>query len=125
MTPRPSRPRSAEATVRIGSVAAIPEVLRNLGVDPAEVLAEAGLETKLFADGDNTISCGIRGHLVGLRVAGTGCGHFGLLIGRRRGLEGLDRTASGERRLTAEPRTGFLKRAWVRFLSILPIEWLL
>ena len=41
------------------------------------------------------------------------------------GLEWLDRSPSGERRLTTEPGTGFLKRAWVRFLSILPIEWML
>jgi putative cardiolipin synthase len=41
------------------------------------------------------------------------------------GLEWTDRTSSGERRFTTEPGASFLKRAWVRFLSILPIEWLL
>ncbi len=41
------------------------------------------------------------------------------------GLEWIEHTPSGERRLTAEPGTGLLKRAWVRFLSILPIEWML
>ena len=41
------------------------------------------------------------------------------------GLEWIEQTPSGERRLTAEPGTGLLKRAWVRFLSILPIEWML
>jgi putative cardiolipin synthase len=40
-------------------------------------------------------------------------------------LEWVERSPSGERRLTAEPGTGILKRAWVRFLSILPIEWML
>jgi putative cardiolipin synthase len=41
------------------------------------------------------------------------------------GLEWIDRPSSGERRQTTEPGTGFLERAWVRFLSILPIEWML
>jgi len=41
------------------------------------------------------------------------------------GLEWTDRTPSGERRFTTEPGASFLKRAWVRFLSILPIEWML
>ncbi|HUL61360.1 MAG TPA: phospholipase D family protein [Anaeromyxobacteraceae bacterium] len=40
-------------------------------------------------------------------------------------LEWLDRDPPGERRLTVEPGTGFLERAWVRFLSILPIDWML
>jgi putative cardiolipin synthase len=31
----------------------------------------------------------------------------------------------GEDRFTAEPGTGLLKRLWIGFLSILPIEWLL
>jgi AraC-like DNA-binding protein len=70
-------------------VAAIPEVLRALGVNPAEVLAEAGLERSLFDDGDNTISYAARGHLFGLCVARTGCGHFGLLVGQRGGLSSL------------------------------------
>jgi cardiolipin synthase C len=41
------------------------------------------------------------------------------------GLEWTDRAPSGERRFTTEPGASFLKRAGVRFLSILPIEWLL
>jgi putative cardiolipin synthase len=40
-------------------------------------------------------------------------------------LEWLERGADGERRFTTEPATTLLQRAWVRFLSILPIEWLL
>ena len=42
------------------------------------------------------------------------------------GLEWMERSpAGGERRLTTEPGTSAAKRAMVRFLSILPIEWLL
>jgi len=40
-------------------------------------------------------------------------------------LEWLEREASGARRFSAEPGTGFVKRAWVRLLSRLPIDWML
>ena len=45
-----------EATVRIGLAAAVPAVLRSLGADPAEVVAEAGLYPELLDDPDNLIS---------------------------------------------------------------------
>jgi cardiolipin synthase C len=42
------------------------------------------------------------------------------------GLEWIERApAGGERRLTTEPRTSAAKRAMVRFLGVLPIEWML
>jgi putative cardiolipin synthase len=41
------------------------------------------------------------------------------------GLEWIERTAAGETRYTTEPGAGALRRAWIRFLSVLPIEWLL
>lgn len=40
-------------------------------------------------------------------------------------LEWLERSPAGERSLASEPGTTFIKRAWVRFLAILPIEWML
>jgi putative cardiolipin synthase len=43
--------------------------------------------------------------------------------GRR--LEWIERTPSGSRTYTAEPASGLLRRAMVRLLSILPVEWLL
>jgi hypothetical protein len=36
-----------EATARIGDAAAVPAVLRSLGADPAEVVAEAGFDLEL------------------------------------------------------------------------------
>ena len=41
------------------------------------------------------------------------------------GLEWIERSAAGETRLESEPDTGPLRRAWIRFLSLMPIEWLL
>ncbi len=75
-----------EATVRIGPVLAIPEVLRNLGADPAEVLHEAGFALDLFNDPENRISFVARGRLISHCVARTGCRHFGLLLGQQAGL---------------------------------------
>jgi putative cardiolipin synthase len=40
-------------------------------------------------------------------------------------LEWIDRTSAGVTRFDTEPDSGFLKRAWIQFLSALPIEWLL
>lgn len=77
---------SPEATVRIGPVLAIPEVLRNLGADPAEVLNEAGFKLDLFNDPENRISIVSRGRLISHCVARTGCRHFGLLLGQHAGL---------------------------------------
>jgi len=84
------RPRtdiaSQKATVRISSVLAIPEVLRSLGVDPDEVLAEEGLESTLFDSPDNRISQAARSRLLAHCAARTGCPHFGLLVGQQAGL---------------------------------------
>ena len=80
---------SREGTVRIGTVAALPAVLRDLGVDPNEVLTEAGLALKLFDDSDNVISYACRSHLLEACVAKTGCRHFGLLLGQQVGLSSL------------------------------------
>jgi putative cardiolipin synthase len=40
-------------------------------------------------------------------------------------LEWVSRDPPGEIRYSTEPDAGFLKRLWIRFLSVLPIEWLL
>jgi AraC-like DNA-binding protein len=78
-----------EATVRIGGTLAIPAVLRSLGADPAEVLAEAGFDLELFDDPDNLISYAARSRLISHCVARTGCHHFGLLLGQEGGLHSL------------------------------------
>jgi putative cardiolipin synthase len=40
-------------------------------------------------------------------------------------LEWIEQTSAGEKRYGTEPGAGFFKRAWIGFLSLLPIEWLL
>ena len=56
--------RQELATVRVSGFAGLPAVLRSLGVDPAEVLAEVGVELSLFDDPDNLIGYAARGRLI-------------------------------------------------------------
>jgi putative cardiolipin synthase len=41
------------------------------------------------------------------------------------GMEWIERGPEGETRYRSEPDTSGLRRLWVEFLSLLPIEWLL
>lgn len=75
-----------DATVRVGSVWVIPELLKEFGANPASVLLEAGLEPTIFDDRQNLISLAARGRLFDHCVKATGCRHFGLLVGQRGGL---------------------------------------
>lgn len=78
-----------DTKLRIGATIALPEVLRGLGADPAEVLAEAGFDLALFDNPDNRISFRERGRLLAHCVSRTGCQHFGLLVGQQAGLHSL------------------------------------
>jgi hypothetical protein len=82
-------PGSGEATARVGTIMAIPRVLRRLGVNPADVLADLHLEPGLFDNPDNLISYSARCRLLNQCVSRTGCNHFGLLIGQEEGLHSL------------------------------------
>jgi len=78
-----------DASVRIGAARAVPAVLRSLGANPAEVLAEAGLAPELFDNPDSRISFALRSRLFRHCVNRTGCQHFGLLVGQQAGLHSL------------------------------------
>jgi AraC-like DNA-binding protein len=75
--------------LRVGATMGLPEVLRSLGVNPRQVLSQAGFDAGLFDDPDNVISFTARGRLMAHCVARTGCQHFGLLVGQRGGLHSL------------------------------------
>ena len=89
MTRNSTDPVSPETALRIGATMALPAVLRSLGADPARMLAEVGLDAKLFDDPDNRISYVARNHLIAHCVARTGCPHLGLLIGQQNDLQSL------------------------------------
>ena len=84
--PRRNPPGS---TVRMGTAWAIPEILRSLGANPEEVLAELGLGLELFDDPDKRISFAAHNHIVAHCATRTGCRHFGLLVGQQDGLRTL------------------------------------
>jgi AraC-like DNA-binding protein len=81
--------QSEETTVRVGGALGITAVLRDLGVDPVEVLTDAGIDPALFDDPDNLITYRARGRLFTRSVLRTGCQHFGLMVGQRMNLESL------------------------------------
>ena len=73
-------------TVRIGSIRGLPEVLRKLGVDPAEVFEAVGVPRSVFDDGDNRLGYGQFARLVGEAERRSGCEHIGLLVGQSKRL---------------------------------------
>ena len=77
---------ATQATLRIGATMGVPEVLRHLDFDPAQVLSEVGLDLTLFDDPNNQISFLARGRMMAHCAARTGCPHFGLLVGQKAGL---------------------------------------
>lgn len=89
VTPLQMTRQLGDGTVRIGTTAAIPAVLRDLGVDPVEVFAQAKMDLELFSNPDNVISFSARGRLIQQCVTRTGCNHFGLLIGQKVGLPSM------------------------------------
>jgi AraC-like DNA-binding protein len=84
------RPRAAdEGEVRIGPVAAIPEVLRKFGVPPNGPFARAGVPLQAFTNPENRIAFEALGRLLDESAKATACDHFGLLVGERFELDGL------------------------------------
>ncbi len=84
-----TRKAETEATVRIGTAMAVPDVLRSLGVDPAAVLAKAGWSLDWFDDPDRLVAYRSRSRMVSVCIAATKCPHFGLLVGQRTRLSSL------------------------------------
>ncbi len=105
----------AEAMLRIGATAALPAVLRNLGADPAVILAEVGLDLTLFDNPDNRISYAARGRLVSHCVARTGCRHLGLLVGQQAGMHSLGIVGM---LMKCAPDVGTALRCLVRYLHL-------
>ena len=104
-----------QSTLRIGANIGVPEVLRNLGVDPSEILAEIGIELSLFDNPNNPISYLARGRMFAHCAERTACPHFGLLVGQRAGLSSF-----GVVGLLAKhsPDVGFALRSLVRYMHL-------
>jgi AraC-like DNA-binding protein len=79
-----------EVSLRAGPLLHVPAMLREAGVDPAPVLASAGVEPHWLGDAEHRIPFDTVGRLLDGCVRATGCAHFGLLAGQR-----LDESALG------------------------------
>lgn len=67
----------------------IAQTISDLGADPSQVFAAAGIPADLFADPENTMSFQALGTLLEHCVAATGCDHFGLQLGASTGANPL------------------------------------
>ena len=72
-------------TVRIAPIASIPQVLDELGFEPAKLLAELNFDIRLFDDPDTVIPYALRIRLLQECAERTGCRHFGHLMARNTG----------------------------------------
>jgi AraC-like DNA-binding protein len=89
VAPTSRQPTAADGEVRIGPVAAIPDVLRGFGVAPDLPFVRAGVPLHTFKDPENRIAFEALGRLFSECATATDCAHFGLLVGERFELEGL------------------------------------
>lgn len=101
--------------VRVGPVASLPSLMRELGRDPAPLLAAANVDEAYFDDPDLPISYVAAGRLIADAAAATGCEHFGLLMGARAGPSTLGLPGF---LLQTAPDVGTALRDLVRFLHL-------
>jgi AraC-like DNA-binding protein len=80
--------------VSLGLLKGILGVLRELGLDPQPLLAEAGLSEKLFEGENNRVSLRALGNLLRISAKETRCSHIGLLAGSKVSLLHLGEIAS-------------------------------
>lgn len=78
-----------EASQRVGLLTELPGLLRELGIDPAEIVAKAGLDVDGLDSIENRIPFVAMGRLLHECAVRTGCRHFGLLVGQRARLSHL------------------------------------
>ena len=75
--------------LRVGPTAKLPDVLRYLGYDPADVLRGTAVESSAFDDFDMSIPFRTQCAVVDHCARRVGCPHLGLLIGARCELKAL------------------------------------
>lgn len=67
---------------RVGALTVVPALLRQLGCDPAPVLAAADIDAAALEFAENTIPYASFGKLFDEGARRSGCDHFGLLVGQ-------------------------------------------
>jgi AraC-like DNA-binding protein len=71
---------------RVGGLVVVPDLLREMGGDPAVILSRAGVETSALDHVENRIPYLSMGRLFHECAFATSCPHFGLSVGQRIGL---------------------------------------
>ena len=84
-----SLPAAEAGQVRIGPVAAVPDLLKKFGVKPSLPFGRAGVPLRTFDNPENRIPFESLGLLLSECSTLTACEHFGLLVGERFELTGL------------------------------------
>jgi AraC-like DNA-binding protein len=99
----------------MGTALANPDILRSLGANPGEVLAEVGYDLTLFDDPENRVTLATHNHIVAHCAARTGCQHFGLLVGQQDGLHSFGLVGS---LVKYSPDVGTALRSFARYLHL-------
>ena len=86
---RPAVTVTGQGVVRVAALLGVVPVLRERGVEPADVLASIGLDPRILDDADNCIPYSTGGQLLQRCAEVTGCDHFGLLVGQRANISTL------------------------------------
>jgi AraC-like DNA-binding protein len=81
-----SRADPVDPGQRVGPLVALPDMLREFGVDPEELLRDRGLPADALASAERRIPYFQLGRLLKSAAERTGCEYFGLLLGQRLGL---------------------------------------
>jgi AraC-like DNA-binding protein len=81
--------QNEEASQRAGFLAELPVLLRELGANPVDVMASAGLGPEALGSQENRFSFVAVGHLLYTCAIQTGVQHFALLVGQRARLSQL------------------------------------
>ncbi|MEO8344977.1 MAG: AraC family transcriptional regulator [Betaproteobacteria bacterium] len=76
-------PAGLDADVRVGPLAAIPELLQEAGLNPAPIFKRARVDLVKFADPDHRIPFGVAGKLLAECASATSNPNFGLATGAR------------------------------------------
>ena len=74
---------SPENLQRVGALSFVPELLRQFGADPSDVLAAAGLSPQALHNPESTIPYRAVGVLLNVAADKTQCPHFALEIGKQ------------------------------------------
>ena len=104
-----------EGFVRVGPLAALPGLARELGTDPDPLIRGVGLRPDQFADPDTEIPFVVASRLLARIVSATGCEHLGLTLGTRSPLSSLGLPGF---MLRNAPDVGSALRTLVRHLSL-------